>query len=147
PKLFFPIVTTGTYAVHFLFSLCSLLLIGLALGFQWKLTLLLLPVVFAITCMLTLGTTLVFGIATVYFRDLTHILTVTLPAIFYTLPIFYPIEVIPQPYRQWFLLNPVYYLIDLYRQVICLGQLPPAQDWLVSLALAGGSLIAGLVML
>lgn len=147
PKLFFPFVIVGTYTVNFLFSLTSLLVIGMVLGLQWKLSLLLLPAVIAVTATLILGMTILLGVATVYFRDLTHILGVTLPGFFYTIPIIYPAESIPEQFRQWFLLNPFFYVIDLYRQVILKGQSPPVQDWAVSIALAFCLLFAGLVVL
>ncbi len=147
PKLFFPLVSTGTDTVNFLFSLLSLLLIGVVAGIQWKLSLLLLPAIIAVTATLNLGMAILFGVATVYFRDLTHILRVTLPALFYMMPIIYPLEWIPEHCRHLFLLNPFYYVIDLYRQVICKGQVPPAHDWAVSIALASCVLFAGLLAL
>lgn len=147
PKLFFPLVSAGTDTVNFLFSLASLLTIGLFAGVPWQATMVLLPVVIAINATMNLGMTILFGVATVYFRDLSHILRVTLPALFYTIPILYRPDLIPEQYRHWFLLNPFYYLIDLYRQVILEGQIPPAQDWAVSIALAACFLFAGLLVL
>lgn len=147
PKLFFPLVIVGTYTVNFLFSLFSLLIIGAFLGLQWHLSMLLLPFVVLITSVLCLGLTMLFGVATVYFRDFTHILTLTLQAFFYTLPIIYPQTAIPEQYRHWLYLNPIYYVIDLYRQVIWKGQFPPAQDWTVSIILALSVLSAGLIVL
>src|SRR5262249_13702447 len=147
PKLFFPLVSAGTDTMNFLFSLTSLLIIAVALGIQFKLSLLLLPAIIVVSATLNLGMSILFGVATVYFRDLTHILRVTLPAIFYTIPIIYPATMIPDQYRQWFLLNPFYYLIDLYRQCIYNGQCPPTLDWAVAIALASCVLFAGLLVL
>ncbi len=147
PKLFFPLVIVGTYTVNFLFSLFSLLVIGTFIGLQWHLSMLLLPFVVLITSVFCLGLTMLFGVATVYFRDFAHILTLTLQAFFYTLPIIYPITAIPEQYRHFLFWNPLYYLIDLYRQVIWLGQMPPAQDWIVSITIAICMLTAGLIAL
>lgn len=147
PKLFFPMVAVGTDTCNFLLNLTALLLLSIMLGFQFHATICLLPVVIFITALFNLGLALLVGIATVYVRDLTHILRVTLQAFFYLIPIIYPMSAIPEKYTFLFKLNPFFYPISLFRAIIYEGQLPTMQQWTVTILLALGSLTAGLLFL
>jgi ABC-type polysaccharide/polyol phosphate export permease len=147
PKIFFPLVSVGTDTTNFLLSLSSLLLLGFAVGLKWQSTMLLLPFVILLTAGFNLGMILMFSILTVYLRDFTHILRVTLPAFFYMVPVLYPITAIPEQYRALLLLNPFYYPIKLFRMVIYDGQLPSERLWGAMLVLAIVPLLCGLLML
>jgi ABC-type polysaccharide/polyol phosphate export permease len=146
PKLLFPMITVTTETVNFFFSILALLIIGLVLGFQLTWTILWLPVVILILYLFSLGLTIIFSIANVYFRDLFHILTVVFMALFYAVPIIYPIEAIPVEYRGYFNLNPFFYFINLFRKVIY-GTPITQVDWAVPIGLALLSLVVGLYLL
>src|SRR5262249_53579381 len=106
PKIFFPLVGVGTEAVNFCLSLSSLMLLGLFLGMQISPALLLVPFAITLLCLFNFGVTLFLAVATVYFRDLTHIIKIVLGALFYLVPVVYPLDQIPEKYRYLFLLNP-----------------------------------------
>lgn len=147
PKLLFPLVLVSTETVNFFFSIISLLILALILGSTISWTILLLPFVLIITYLFNLGWVLIVGIATIYFRDLAHIIAVVFQALFYLVPIVYDVEMFPQVARNLFYFNPFYYFINLFRKVIY-GQ--PAltwQDWVIPACLAVVSLLVGLVIL
>jgi len=147
PKAFFPLVSVGTDCVNFIFSLTSLLLLGLVAGIHWNATVLLLPVAIAITAVFNLGMVMTYSVLTVYFRDVPHILRVIYPALFYLLPVLYPVESIPEQFRTFFVLNPFYHLVGLFRSLIAAGQVPSATQWVCASSIAAVSLVVGIVVL
>ncbi len=60
----------------------------------------------------------------VYFRDLTQIWEVLIRTLFFASPIMYPLTIIPDYIRPYYLLNPVTQFIIIYRDVMVGGQLP-----------------------
>ncbi len=63
------------------------------------------------------GVALAISIVNVYFRDMQHIVSVGLNLLFWMTPIIYPLEMIPEKYKTYLLLNPVAYLILSWRDV------------------------------
>jgi ABC-type polysaccharide/polyol phosphate export permease len=147
PKLFFPIVSVGTDTCNFLFSLSALLVMALGLGVQLKATLVLLPLVIAVTAVFNLGLSILLGVLTVYMRDLTHIIRVTLPAFFYLIPIIYPMNAMPENYRFIFGWNPFYHFVGLYRNILYDGVMPSNREWVICAAVACLVFGAGLIVL
>jgi len=136
PKLLFPLALVTTESVNFIFSIISLYILALAVGAQLSWTFALLPVVVVITFIFILGWVLIFSILTVYFRDLTHITTVVFQALFYLVPIVYPVEILPENFRWLFFYNPFYYFIVLFRKVIYGTPAMTWGDWLIPAGLA-----------
>jgi ABC-type polysaccharide/polyol phosphate export permease len=136
PKAFFPLVAVSTETANFVFSLASLVVLSCLVGVPIHWTVLLVPAAVALLFVFNFSVALVLAITTVYFRDLTHIIKVGLSTLFYLVPIIYSLDMVPQQYRALFLLNPLYYFIDLFRLLICNGVVPNAVQWLVPTALS-----------
>lgn len=147
PKIFFPVVSVGTDLFNFLLSITALLGLSLFVGVQLKLSILALPAVIAVVTLYNLGMVLLYSVTTVFFRDLPHILTITYPAFFYSVPIFYPMSAIPSNYHWVFYANPFFWFINLFRRIIYDGCLPSSTEWLVPIALAFSALFAGMFAL
>lgn len=136
PKLLFPLITVSTEAVNFLFSLVSMYILALLLGAPVSWHILLLPLAVLVTFVFALGMVMIISVATVYFRDLTQIVSVVLTMLFYTVPVIYPIEQIPQQFQWVFTINPFFYFIMLFRKVIYYQTQPfTAADWLIPLGI------------
>ena len=75
--------------------------------------------------LLTLGLCWFLAATGVFFRDLGQIIGFVLTIWFFTTPICYPEESLPQSMRWLFQLNPMYVLVDGYRSVF-LEASPPA---------------------
>ncbi len=144
PKSLFPLVTVTTETANFFFSIVSLFLLGIILGFHIPWTVGYLPIAIAIAFIFNLGWALLFGVITVYFRDLTQIVVVGLQALFYITPIIYPIESIPAQFHILFYINPFYYFITLFRKIIYGTPALSLIDWALPLALAIILLVLGL---
>lgn len=118
PKLIFPLNATITELVNAFFNLVSLYILGLFINIQVAPTVLMLPYAFFTMFIFCLGMAITFSIATVYFRDLSHIIQISFSALFYLSPIIYPIDRIPAKYHYIFDLNPFNYYITMFRDAI-----------------------------
>lgn len=147
PKAFFPLANVCVELFNFTFSLISLFILGAVLGLSIKWTVVFLPLVIGITFIFLVGLSLIAAIATVYFRDINHIIAVVMSVIFYAMPILYPPDQVPKNLALVFELNPFYHFIRLYRHVIYDGVIPGVFEWLIPIVIALATLAASLVLL
>jgi lipopolysaccharide transport system permease protein len=82
----------------------------------------------------------------VLYRDVEHILSPALQALFYFTPIFYPISYVPKQWMRLYLMNPMAGIIELYRNVLVAGW--PASKIVAAMALVTSmvTLVAGVVI-
>ena len=71
-----------------------------------------------------IGLGLILSIANVYYTDIQHLWSVMSMFFMYASAIFYPMSIIPEPYRQYLMLNPIYWIIDQFRGFIYYGIFP-----------------------
>lgn len=147
PKVLFPMITVTTETANFLFSITSLYILAILLGFRVEWTIVLLPLAILITFFFNLGLAIIFGVATVYFRDLTQIMMVVFQALFYLVPIVYPLESIPEQYRVFFYFNPFYYFVMLFRKVIYGIPEITWLDWIITSGMALVAVVIGMFIL
>jgi ABC-type polysaccharide/polyol phosphate export permease len=84
--------------------------------------------------MFALGTGLFLSTAAIYYADVVEMYGIVLTAWMYLSPVIYREEMIPPQYLWIVHLNPMYYLITLFRTVVYEGQIPELNEFL----LAGG---------
>lgn len=147
PKIFFPLVAVTTEVINFGLSLISMMFLALFVGLKLHWTLMLLPFAIGLTYLYTFGIVLALALATVYFRDLTHLVRVVLQSFFYLIPIVYPVSAIPEKYAAFFLANPFSQFINLYRQIVFNGVWPTWEEWAIPCALTAGALFIGFYVL
>ena len=143
PKLVFPISVIMQNLVTFVLSLGVLLLVLAPItGYVPTTALLILPLSFLCLVGVSLGLGMVAAVATVYFRDLQHLISVGINALFYLTPIIYPLETatgdgpIPHAYRHYFKLNPMYSIIEMFHRPIYEGRLPTNYELIVAVAVS-----------
>jgi ABC-type polysaccharide/polyol phosphate export permease len=147
PKIFFPLVSVSTECINFCLSLVSVLGLALFLGLKLTPALLLLPAIIGLTFLFVFGLALALSVATVYFRDLSHLIRVCLSCFFYLIPIVYPLSAVPPKYVIFFALNPFTQFINLYREVIFYGSYPSVNARIKTLVLTVCSLAFGFYVL
>ncbi len=69
-------------------------------------------------CILLLGLGWMLSALQVFYRDISHALSITLNLLFWTTPIVWPSETISLEYRDLLLFNPMYYIIEGYRGLL-----------------------------
>jgi homopolymeric O-antigen transport system permease protein len=114
-----------------------LLLITLLVGLHLSWSLLFVPVAAALVAAFALGVGLLLSAWAIYFPDVAEMYQVGLIAWMYLTPVIYPLETIPETYRFWFFhLNPMYYMVEIFRSPIYYGVLPAWPLLAVGIAIA-----------
>jgi ABC-type polysaccharide/polyol phosphate export permease len=147
PRTSFSISAVGTGLVNLAISLIPLVVVILGSGIALTWNVLFLPVSMLLLAAFALGVGLLFSTLAVSFPDVSEMYQIILTAWMYFTPIFYPEDVITDAtMRAWvFGLNPMYYLVKLFRAPIYDGQLPDAHTLLVAAAISLTTLTVGWV--
>ncbi len=143
PKLVFPLsrvlinlVTTGL-------SMISLFVLLGPLGARPSAAMLLLPVALLLFSMFAMGLGLMVATANTFYRDCGHLVGVFLQAWYFATPIIYRVQRFPESALWRFRLNPAYYFIELFHDIIYAGRWPAPGLWLGATTIAAVSLGAG----
>lgn len=124
PREILPIASVG--AAFLDFSIASIIFLGMMLIFQvsFSWTMLWVPLLLIIQTLLTLGLVLFMSALNVFYRDIRFVIPLATQIWMYATPIIYPVTLVPERFRPFYMLNPMAGLIDSYRRVILLGQPP-----------------------
>jgi ABC-type polysaccharide/polyol phosphate export permease len=143
PRTIFAVSVLGNGLVNFGLSLIPLTLIMLVMRHTFSWSLLLLPLALLLLAMFTLGVTLLISTVAVFFVDVVDMYGVILSAWFYLTPVIYPVDIVPEQFAIFVRLNPMYYVVDLFRQIIFVGVVPSPEAWLISASLGVSALLVG----
>lgn len=153
PKLVFPLSVIAQNLVTFFLSLIALLaILAPVTGYVPSPALAILPLSFLCIIGVSLGVGLVAAVVTVYFRDVQHLISVGISALFYLTPILYPLETpdgggpIPHAYRYFFKLNPMFSIVQMFHRPIYDGTLPTNWELLAAVGTATLAMVVGLVV-
>lgn len=69
----------------------------------------------------------------VYLKDINHVIGMLLTLFMFLSPIFYPVSALPEDYQRLMLLNPISPTIELFRDALMWGKLPPLRSYLLQL--------------
>ncbi|MGE5463633.1 MAG: ABC transporter permease [Syntrophothermus sp.] len=145
PYTAFPAAAVGTGIVNLLLSVIPLLGMMLVVGRPIRLTILFLPIPIVLLSAFALGMSLLLSSLAVRFPDVAEMYTIILQAWMYLTPIMYPADILPEAMRKLQLLNPMYYLILLFRVPIYDGVLPSLPLILVATGISALTLVIGWV--
>jgi ABC-2 type transport system permease protein len=159
-KVYFPrellvVAAIGALLVTFGIELAVVCVILVAVGSNVVLWIPMLLVLVALQTALVLGVGLMLSVLNVYFRDVKHFMALALMALFYSVPVVYPVTLVPEhrtvlgvdvPVRTIYQLNPLVRMIECYRAVLYDLRFPPIGTFLYFLAAALGLLAAGLAL-
>jgi ABC-type polysaccharide/polyol phosphate export permease len=107
---------------------------------------LVMPLAIALLVIFALGVGLLLSTAAVYFPDMLPVYEVFLTLWLYSSPIIYPIEIVPENLVWFFKLNPMYYLVNLFRAPLFDGIIPGLREWLIGGVCAVGVFLVGWVV-
>lgn len=121
------LTTQATQVVGTLMLLIAVVFLGKVSVF-----ILFLPVIWLLQILLTIGLIWILSSLAVLIRDLQTIIPVVILFLMMVSPIAYTADMVPAEVRPFLALNPLYYLIIAYQDVLMLGKLP---EWNVLLIL------------
>lgn len=137
PRICLPLIAAGTVLLNNLLLFMAILVVFAALGHMPGSTVLWLPTLVLVTMALGTGIGLILGVINVFVRDVGQAVPVVLQALFWLTPIVYSEQIIPEAYRGWFSLNPLYSLVASYQNILVFDQ-PPQWGGMGGLVLAAG---------
>jgi lipopolysaccharide transport system permease protein len=124
PKISLPLIATGSVLVNGTLLLLSIIVIFALLGHYPGVDVLWLPLLFVITVMLGLGIGLALGVLNVFMRDIGQVVPVVLQFAYWFTPVVYSAAMIPEKYRGWLALNPMYHVVTAYQNVLAYNRAP-----------------------
>ena len=126
PKFIFPVIVVLINTAKFLLVLLLLLLFLLISGKPVSITWLALLPLIGVQFVLIVGITSVCATVIPFLPDLKWVVDNGLTMLFFLSGVFFDISAMPEHLQGWLRLNPMAVLIDSYRSVLLLGQMP---DW------------------
>lgn len=118
------LVNTLSNLITYLAALPILLVVLLAYGRTPTPALLLAPLLMLLQIVLTVGLSLIIATLNVFYRDVQHIIVVSLMLLFYLTPVFYRPQAVVPEYQLVYAYNPLAVLVQCYRSVFLDGLLP-----------------------
>jgi ABC-type polysaccharide/polyol phosphate export permease len=126
-----PTAAVLSYGINY--CLESLVLVAFAMLFPGSLrlssALVIVPVLLALLALLLVGVTLATSVLNVVYRDVAYIVSTGTSILYWLTPVFYPTDVIPQPYRTVLEWNPAGAILVGLRGVLMRGEWPAARAW------------------
>lgn len=143
PLEILPVSALGAGLFHALVSLGILLVANLIVNSTVAWTLVLLPLVVLPLICFTLGVSWFLASLGVFIRDMGYTITLIIQVLFFTTPIFYALETIPEPFRSIIRLNPFTAVMENVRRVVLWSQPPLWGDLGFSLVVSIVTMILG----
>ncbi len=138
PRICLPVIVVGTALVNNALLLLATLIISVAMGSPLFPTLLWLPLLMGLTVAFALGLGLFLGVLNVFLRDVGQVMTVVLQLWFWLTPVVYVSSIVPERFKAFMLVNPMYPIVTAYQQVILFGKAPELSGlaWVAGVSIA-----------
>lgn len=144
PKYIFPIAKTLSSFVNLIFSLVAIIIMFIITDAPITPVVFLFPLPLFYLLLLCIGIGLILSVVTVYFRDMLHLYGVFLTALMYFTPIFYPVSVLPEYAFNLMKFNPLYHLVDMFRNIMLYGNFPTLESNIICFSMGCVSILIGL---
>jgi ABC-2 type transport system permease protein len=144
PRTSFAVSALGTGLINLLLSLIPLVIVMLIIRVPIRWTIIFIPIPILFLAMFALGIGLLVSAMAMYYADVAEMYQIGLTAWMYLSPVIWSPEILPELYRSWIIrLNPMYYLIELFRMPIYYGEVPDLSLVLISAGIATFTLFVG----
>lgn len=144
PKVIFPLSIAFALLIDSLLSFLALFAIILALDGMLSWSLLFLPISFVLLFLFALGLGLIMSLATVFFRDLQHVILIAMQGLFFLTPILYKDDALAGKVAWLVGMNPVTPFIALFRAPLIEAALPSGSILLQTVAISSSAMAIGL---
>lgn len=125
PKVIFILGSVISEFLNFFITLMLLVCVMFVTHapFYWSIMPILIIPIMSILIMVT-GLGLILSIACVYYADIQHLWGVVSMMLMYASAIFFPMDIVPEPYHSYLILNPLFWVIDQVRCLVYYGTIP-----------------------
>ena len=146
PKIVLPAIAVGSCLLDNIMLFFAILIIFALVGHLPGISILWLPLLTLATVALAVGVGLILGIFNVFIRDVGQVVPIVLQILFWFTPIVYPLTIIPESYRGYLHLNPMYPLVSAYQDVLVYGVAPDLTQLLAITAFSIGLMLLGFIL-
>jgi lipopolysaccharide transport system permease protein len=146
PRIALPLIVTGSASLNNALLFLAMLLIFGVLGHFPGSAVICLPALMLVNISLALGLGLALGVLNVFMRDVGQIVPVVLQFVFWFTPIVYMVDIIPNQYREWLILNPLLPIITGYQNALLYNRTPDWAGLSIVALLAANLLVFALVL-
>lgn len=143
PRMAIPVASSAAVLIDFAVALVVMLALLIIYGIPFTLNLILLPVLLALTLLLSIGISLLLSALNVYYRDFMYALPFLIQVWMYASPVVYSSELITGPLRALYMLNPMVGVIDGFRWALLNTGVFPAASLAVALVMSVVAFFAG----
>lgn len=125
PKYIFVLGSVISEFINFLITLVILVFVMIVTNVTFNFVLMPLSIIpiLSLVCMST-GISLMLSIFCVYYTDVQHLWSIISLLLMYASAIFYPMDIIPNPFHDYMILNPIFWVIDQFRNLIIYETIP-----------------------
>jgi lipopolysaccharide transport system permease protein len=108
------------------FCIAGCIFIGMMIGYAVPLS----PTILYIIPLMLLEIGFIIGIslfvsaANVYYRDVRYVIPLIVQLWMYASPVIYPVSMVPENLKTWYMLNPMAFIIDSFRNIVLRGKPP-----------------------
>jgi lipopolysaccharide transport system permease protein len=129
PRRVFPIAAVLATCLHFLIQIGLLIAFVFAFGYHVNRFWPWLGVLWAMEILFMCGLALISSVLDVYYRDVRYLVEASNVVMFWLVPIFYSLEMVPQGFRMLYLLNPIAAVVVAGREVLLQAKPPAPRVW------------------
>ena len=144
PRITLPAILLGTQLFYFLALFAAMLFIFLLLGHRFSWTLFWLIPVTTVLVIFSISIGILIAVFAVFIRDLVEAVPILLQLLFWSTPIVYPSNIIPESYRYLLEINPLFHFADAFHNILLYDRAPELGGLLIllpiSLGLSGAAL-------
>jgi ABC-type polysaccharide/polyol phosphate export permease len=124
PRAIFPIAAVLSSSLHFLIQIALLIILLLVFGHMVNRYWLWLVPIWTMEIVFLCGLSLITSALDIYYRDTRYLVECSGLVMFWMVPIFYNLEMIPQRYRMLYTMNPIAAVAIIDRQVMLAATAP-----------------------
>ena len=147
PKYIFVLGSIFSEFINFIITLIILVVVMIVTKSHFFFTtipLVILPILSLL--MMIIGIGLILSILCIYYTDIQHLWGVFTLMLMYASAIFYPMDIIPEPYHSYMLLNPIFWIINQFRNFMLWGSWPNIITLINTILLSAIILVFGIIV-
>lgn len=147
PKYIFVLGGILSEFINFLITVIILICVMIVTNTPFYFTIMpfsVIPII-SLSIMIT-GLGFMLSIICVYYTDIQHLWSVVSMMIMYASALFYPMDIIPEPYHHYLILNPIYWFIDQFRCFMYQGTIPSTLNMINGFLLALIIFVMGVIV-
>ena len=136
PREILPISTVFFNLIQFLLTFIILVPALFIFKIELGAALAFLPFLIIIQMIFVLGCTFILSALSVFYRDIRHFLEIFLQVWFWLCPIIYPITMIPERFRFYYMFNPFAIFIKCYRTILLENGIPSLEAFAILITIS-----------